>query len=106
MAHLDSNHMKTEVLKNVPMNEPFMVIISALGILLLSFFRNTISLELGIIAVLVGFYYEYEGVTRGWWNYNSREYKLYGKVPIGLLITYFFSTVIMVNYVVWRLGGL
>lgn len=99
---LHREHIKRRVFDNY-----LLVIVSILGTISLILFRSQIAIEIGIIAVAGMLIHEIVGTKKDWWKYNGHtSYKLCGRVPIHLIFTYFFSTVLLLTYVMFRLGVL
>ena len=85
----------------------FLLIITLLGISSLIILKSQIAIEISIIAVILMLIHEIVGTKKGWWKYNgSRGYKIKGKVPAHLILTYFFSTILLMTYVMFRFGAI
>ncbi len=99
---LHREHIKRRVFDNY-----LLVAVSILGTISLILFRSQIAIEIGIIAVTGMLIHEIVGTKKDWWKYNGQtSYKLCGRVPVHLIFTYFFSTVVLLTYVMFRLGVL
>lgn len=83
----------------------FLIVVTVLGMYSLIMYRSQIAVEIGILSVIGMLVHELEGTRRGWWKYGEDStYKICGRVPIGLVPTYFFTSVLLITYIMLRLG--
>ena len=68
-------------------------------------YRSLISIELGLLGMVVDILVELRGTTKGQWRYNKSDvYDIRGRVPIEVPLMYFLMGVIGASYVLFRLA--
>jgi hypothetical protein len=81
------------------------VILFFVGVLGIITYRNFIIIELGLLGALCDLVYELYGTKKGWWSYDNSHshYMIAGRLPIGVVFTYFCMGMVAATYVLSRL---
>lgn len=76
------------------------------GVLGIITYRNLIILELGLLGAFCDLLYELYGTKKGWWSYDNSHshYMIAGRLPIGVVFTYFCMGMVAATYVLVRLS--
>lgn len=80
-------------------------LLAFVGIASLLTFRNMISIEVGLIGAVADVIFELWGTKEGLWTYyQDSVYKIGGRLPIEITLSYFFLGILAANYIFFRLG--
>jgi hypothetical protein len=81
-------------------------ILCVIGFAGLITYKNPIIIELGLIGATCDLLYELYGTGKGWWTYDNShtQYMIAGRVPVGIIFTYFCMGMVAVTYVLIRLS--
>lgn len=95
----------TDKLTKGPYNPILLLITIPIAIIGLVIYKNTIIIEAGIISAIGNLVYELHGTKNKSWKYSSASlYMVAGRVPIEVVLTYFFSGMTFATYFFFRLG--
>ena len=94
-----------ERLKKGPYNPLFLLIVIPIAIIGLVVYKNTIIIEPGILCALGGLIYEIHGTKNKNFEYPQASlYLIVGRLPIEVILVYFFSGMACATYIFFRLG--
>ena len=69
-------------------------------------YKDPVIIELGVIGAGLDLFYEYFGTKWGWWSYDpsSSHHMIAGRLPIGVVFTYFVMGMVGASYVLFRIS--
>jgi hypothetical protein len=81
-------------------------ILCIIGVAGLINYQNFIIIELGLLGAFCDLLYELYGTKKGWWSYDDSHshYMIAGRVPLGIVFTYFCMGMVAVTFVLFRLS--
>ena len=81
-------------------------VLGSIGLAGLVTYQNPIIIELGLLGALCDLLYELYGTKKGWWTYDNSHssHMIAGRVPVGVVFTYFCMGMVAVTYVLFRLS--
>lgn len=76
-----------------------------IGLMGLVVYKNTIIIETGILGMLANLIYELRGTRNKGWRYSPASlYMIAGRLPIEVILSYFFTGMAVATYIFFRLG--
>jgi len=92
-------------LKKGPYNPILLLIMMPIGVMGLVVYKNTIIIEAGILGMLGSLIYELRGTRNKEWRYSPASlYMIAGRIPIEVILSYFFAGMAVATYIFFRLG--
>jgi len=84
-------------------NKWYVLISVILALLSLSYYRETVILEVGVLFLLIGLFVENNGTKNKIWTYSDSAYMVFGRIPIGILMQYFFAGMVAAAFYFFRM---
>lgn len=79
-----------------------LLVLMALGTYSYWIYRSNVAVFVGLFAAFATLVHELYGTKKGWWSYEKSFCMIFDRIPLYVLLTYFFMGMLMANYMLFR----
>ena len=93
---------KYNKIKSRKINLVFAIITYLIGIVGIIVYRHPTIIEVGVLLLFIGLIIELNGTKKSKWEYADSLYMISGRVPIEIVLQYFFIGTVSASYYLFR----